>query len=211
MREERQGDQRYVKSCRADFWQRVFRFEADYLAGLLGGCRDVLGVGCGPAVVEAELTRRGYRVTGLDASPSMLPGRSAELRAVVARAEGLPFPADVFDAVIFVVSLQFVEDYREAVGQAARVLKPEGTLVALLLNPASDFFRKRRREPDSYVHGVRHADVGPIADTVAGHFRVRTEYLLGVRGETLFESRDPGEAVLYSVAGVKRADGRRGP
>lgn len=65
----------------------------------------------------------------------------------MARAEGLPFPADVFDAVIFVVSLQFVEDYREAVGQAARVLKPEGTLVALLLNPASDYFRKRRRDP----------------------------------------------------------------
>lgn len=92
MREERQGDQRYVKSCRADFWQQVFRFEADYLAGLLGGCRDVLGVGCGPAVVEAELARRRYRVTGLDASPSMLPGRSAAPEPWWPGRRGSPFP-----------------------------------------------------------------------------------------------------------------------
>lgn len=208
MRDERFAARCYARSCRADFWRRVFHFEAEYLVKQLGGCRDVLGVGCGPAGVEAELARRGYRVTGLDASPSMLAGRPTEVRAVVARAEGLPFPASVFDAVIFVVSLQFVEDYRGAVEQAAGVLKPGGTLIALLLNPASGFFRERRRDPGSYVHGVRHADVGPIADAIAEHFRVRTEFLLGVRGETLLESQEPGEAVLYSVVGVKRPGGR---
>jgi len=59
---------RYIQSCRTDFWKAVFRMEADYLLRRLEGCVDILSVGCGPAFVEGALSERGFRVTGLDIS-----------------------------------------------------------------------------------------------------------------------------------------------
>jgi hypothetical protein len=57
---------------------------------------------------------------GLDVSAETLDGAPDGLRAVVGRAEELSFPDHAFDAVIFVASLQFVDDYRQAVAEAWR-------------------------------------------------------------------------------------------
>jgi hypothetical protein len=53
------------KSCEPDFWQNVFRAEADYLLRHLRDGQTVLSVGCGPAVVESFLSRRGVNGTTL--------------------------------------------------------------------------------------------------------------------------------------------------
>jgi 2-polyprenyl-3-methyl-5-hydroxy-6-metoxy-1,4-benzoquinol methylase len=55
----------YIASCRNEFWQKVFQLELEYLTRQLKGCRDILSVGCGPAIIEGGLARLGLDVTGL--------------------------------------------------------------------------------------------------------------------------------------------------
>ena len=55
---------RYVETCQEEFWQRVFSQETAYLAAHLAGAKDILSVGCGPAIIEGELLKLGFAVTG---------------------------------------------------------------------------------------------------------------------------------------------------
>lgn len=116
---------RYAKTCQEDFWQKIFRAETDYLMARLEGCRDILSVGCGPAIIEGELIRKGFHLTGLDVSAEALACAPDGLRTVTGRAEDMPFPDNSFDAVIFVASLQFIADYRSALTRTFAVLRPE--------------------------------------------------------------------------------------
>ncbi len=43
----------YVETCREVFWQNIFQFETRDLISRLKDCRDVLSVGCGPAIIES--------------------------------------------------------------------------------------------------------------------------------------------------------------
>jgi ubiquinone/menaquinone biosynthesis C-methylase UbiE len=122
---------------------------------------------------------------------------------VAARAEDMPFPDSSFDAVIYIASLQFIENYRKAIEKTERVLRPDGKLIVMLLNPASFFFRDRFINIRSYVRKIRHKDINEIERVIAEKFQVQTEYFLGVKGESIFESRDAAEAALYIITGFK--------
>ncbi len=203
-----EGDSReiqsYRESCHTAFWQEVFRAEADYLLRCLKGCRTVLSVGCGPAVVEGMLSRSGHCVTGLDVTAEVLEGAPNGVRTVVGRAEDMPFPPAAFDAVVFVASLQFIEDWRKALAETMRVLSGGGRFIAMLLNPASAFYRDKLRNNRSYVRKMRHSDLQEIEAAIKRVFTVQTEYFLGVNGSIVFESRDPAHAVLYVIQGVRK-------
>lgn len=195
---------KYLQSCKSEFWQKVFRAEADYLLRHLGDAADVLSVGCGPAIVEGMLCERGLRVTGLDVSTEALACTPDSVRTVAGSAEDMPFPSSSFDAVIYVASLQFVEDYTKALRETARVLRPGGALIAMLLNPESDFFGTKMLDPDSYVRRIRYSDPQPIEKAAAEDFALRSEYWLGVKSEEVFGSREPQEACLYIIRGTLR-------
>lgn len=195
--------ERYVESCQKEFWQEVFQVELAYLTAHLKGCRDVLSVGCGPAIIEGGLAERGFHVTGLDISKAALSCAPDSVRTVAARAEDMPFPASSFDAVIYVVSLQFVEDYRQALEKSALVLRPGGRIVVMLLNPESVFFKEKLRDSDSYIRKIRYANIRDIEKTMTEDFQVRAEYFMGVKQGRLFESRDSDYAVLYAISGTK--------
>ena len=198
--------ERYLESCRTEFWQGVFRAELDYLARRLEGSKDILSVGCGPAIIESALSERGFRVTGLDVSRETLNCAPDRIRTVAARAEDMPFPGSSFDAVIYIASLQFIEDYRIAIEKTERVLRPDGKLIVMLLNPESVFFRDRIRNASSYVRKIRHKDIDEIERVIAEKFQVQSEYFLGVKGENIFESRDAAEAALYIIRGRRKFD-----
>jgi ubiquinone/menaquinone biosynthesis C-methylase UbiE len=195
--------ERYLESCQTEFWQGVFRAELAYLTRHLEGSEDILSVGCGPAIIESGLSERGFRVTGLDVSRETLDCAPDQIRTVAARAEDMPFPESSFDAVIYIASLQFIENYRKAIGMTARVLRPEGKLIALLLNPESGFFKDRLRNIGSYVRKIRHKDVNEIERRIAEKFQIQTEYFLGVKGGNIFESRDAADAALYIIRGTR--------
>jgi ubiquinone/menaquinone biosynthesis C-methylase UbiE len=202
--------QRYLQSCKTEFWQKVFRAELEYLLQHLEGCREVLSVGCGPAIIESSLSKRGFRVAGLDVSQEALACAPDHIRTVAGRAEDMSFPKSSFDAVIYVASLQFIEDYRKAVEKTAQVLRPAGKLIVMLLNPQSAFFKEKAQDPASYVRKIRHTNLEEIESAIAEHFHIQTEYFMGVRGGKIFESRDTREASLYVIRGTPRRRGEGG-
>ena len=198
-------EEQYIESCRKNFWQKVFRLESEYLIEHLKGCHDVLSVGCGPATIEGELARRGFNITGLDVSREALNCAPDRVRTIAARAEDMSFPDNSFDAVIFVASLQFIDDYRTALEKSVTVLRSNGRVVIMLLNPASSFFKERHGNPDSYVSKIKHTDLEAIESAAAERYTVRTEYFLYINGNEVSADGD-GAAALYVITGVKALD-----
>lgn len=103
--------------------------------------RRVLDVATGPAgIALAVACRTGADVVGVDLNEPMLragvatvrrSGREDQVRLVVARAEDLPFPDGVFDAVTFSYLLRYVDDPAATVAEMARCLRPGGVLASL--------------------------------------------------------------------------------
>ena len=195
---------RYVQTCHEKFWQNVFAVETGYLVAHLQGIRDILSIGCGPAMIEGKLSEKGFHVTGLDISAEALKCAPDTVRTVAGRAEDMMFPESSFDAVIYVASLQFIEDYKKALQHSVDVLRPGGKVIVMLLNPESDFFKNMCLDPDSYVNYIRHANLNEIERFMAERISIQTEYILGIEGEKIFESNDPQKAALYVITGRKR-------
>jgi ubiquinone/menaquinone biosynthesis C-methylase UbiE len=93
-----------------------------------GGTR-VLDIACGPGWVAGAAGSRGARVVGIDASAAMLDeARRAypDLAFCRASAEALPFGDGQFDAVCCNFGLLHLGRPDDALGEAARVLRPGG-------------------------------------------------------------------------------------
>jgi ubiquinone/menaquinone biosynthesis C-methylase UbiE len=195
--------EKYLQSCKTEFWKKVFKAELDYILRELDGAKDVLSIGCGPAIIEAGLAEHGFSVTGLDISKEALDQAPDNIRTVAGSAENVNFPDSCFDAVIFVASLQFIENYEKAIEEAARVLRSHGKLLVMLLNPASEFFREKVCDSTSYVNRIKHRNLEQMEQTIALHFSVQTEFFLGIKGKEIFESRQPNLASLYVIKASK--------
>ncbi|RPH93307.1 class I SAM-dependent methyltransferase [candidate division KSB1 bacterium] len=206
MKKTSNASESYLESCRDEFWQKVFRLETDYLIKHLKGCRDVLSIGCGPAIIESGLSQHGFHVTGLDISQDALHCAPDSVRTVTARAEDMSFPQNSFDAVIYVASLQFIDGYQQALGRSVSILRPNGKIILMLLNPASVYFQKRFHDPDSYVSKTKHTDLQAIEDTLAESFTVHPEYFLDIKGREVSETATvKTDAALYILLGTKRS------
>jgi len=195
---------KYLQSCRTEFWKKVFKAESEYALQELKGTKDVLSVGCGPAIIEAGLAEHGFNVTGLDISKEALNQTPDNVRTVTGSAENMVFPESCFDAVIYVASAQFIEKYEQAVKETARVLRGHGKLVVMLLNPESEFFKEKTGNPASYVNKIRHIGLKDIERTIAEYFSIQTEYFLGIKGTEIFQTRDHRLASLYIIKGKKK-------
>ena len=193
---------KYLNSCKTDFWKNVFKAELDYILRQLNEVKSVLSVGCGPAIIEKGLAEHGLNVTGLDISTEALDQAPDNIRTVAGSAEDMNFAESSFDAVIYIASLQFVVKYKKAIEETARVLKANGKLVAMLLNPQSQFFKEKSKKPDSYINKIKHTDLKKIERAIARYFSVQTEYFLGIEGQQIFESQNPDLASLYIIKGI---------
>ena len=101
-----------------------------------GRCLDL---GCGTGFHIPALLERGWTVTGVDISEDQL--RLARDRAhdraelLQADAADLPFDDGSFDLVFSAFTHTDVEDFAAVIGEAVRVLAPEGRLVYLGPHP----------------------------------------------------------------------------
>jgi ubiquinone/menaquinone biosynthesis C-methylase UbiE len=127
------------------------------LAGDVAG-RRILDAGCGSGPLFAALRDRGAVVTGIDRSAGMLAlarrrlGDNADLR--VAELGGpLPFPDGMFDDVTASLVLHYLEDWRSALAELRRVLKPGGRLIVSVDHPFAVTLRNREwgREADYFA------------------------------------------------------------
>ena len=97
-----------------------------------------LEVGCGEGRIVRALRTGGYDIQGVDVSETLV--RAAKQadpdgRYTVADAASLPFDDDAFDLVLAFMSLQDIDDFHRAIGEVARVLKPEGRFCFAILHP----------------------------------------------------------------------------
>ena len=116
-------------------------------AALRPGSR-ALDIGCGPALMEPALLERGLEVWGVDVSARMIEAGRARVtgharhRAChlnVGDAERLDFPSAFFDAVLCMGVLEYLADYRPALREIHRVLKPGGTAVLTVPSGVSPY------------------------------------------------------------------------
>jgi SAM-dependent methyltransferase len=111
-----------------------------------------LEVGCGEGRVARDLRTHGHRVTGLDASPTLVrAAREADPEGgyLVGDAMELPFPDRTFDMVVAYNSLMDVHDMPSAVREASRVLKRDGCFCICVTHPINDAGRFCSSEPDA--------------------------------------------------------------
>jgi ubiquinone/menaquinone biosynthesis C-methylase UbiE len=195
---------KYLQSCKTEFWKKIFKAELAYILQELNGTEDVLSVGCGPAIIETGLAEHGFNVTGLDISREALNQAPDSIRTFIGSAENMDFADASYDAVIYIASMQFIGNYKEAVKQTFRVLRAGGKLLALLFNPESEFFKEKARKPASYVNRIKHTNLKDIKRTIAEYFSTQTEYFLGIKDSEVFQTRDHNLASLYIIKGKKK-------
>jgi SAM-dependent methyltransferase len=169
----------------------------DVLARELVGRQPCLEIGVGTGRVALPLRDRGIRLAGADISEGML-------RRLLANADGaMPFPllradatclpvaAGSFGSVLAIHVLHLVGNWRGAVGEAVRVLRPGGTLIASFpargaLDRPPERAAPWRRAVDDILgrHNVIRVATGAgAADEVAGHLgeRAKARLLPSVR------------------------------
>jgi SAM-dependent methyltransferase len=121
--------------------------ECDFIESEIGGDRSIpiLDIGCGTGRHAIELARRGYRVTGIDLSPSQIERARAKAVAAgvspdfrIGDARALPFGPEFGLAVMIcegAFALMETDEMNFAILQgAARALRPGGKLIMTTLN-----------------------------------------------------------------------------
>jgi SAM-dependent methyltransferase len=127
---------------------------------VLGGCgvysgSTLLDIGCGAGGLAQYARERGAKVTGLDASESLIAiarQRMPDAEFYVGDIEDLPFEDDSFEFVTACNCIQFADDQVKAAVEAKRVLSPGGR-----------FGIGMWCEPERCEVGVVFQEVGKIA------------------------------------------------
>lgn len=114
-------------------WSRAHVIDAAMLGRVDGrGFRTALDVGCGEGRFCRLLRRRGIDVIGIDPTAALLAEarrRDPDGDYRPGRAERLEFADGRFDLVVTYLTLIDIPDFRAAIGEMARVLRPGGSLL----------------------------------------------------------------------------------
>jgi ubiquinone/menaquinone biosynthesis C-methylase UbiE len=129
------------------------RYESDLIMGLLKPVpgERILDAGCGTGVFTLDLLSGGSRIVGLDISLPMLCWANKKLRMVPFQPVSgdmntLPFRDDIFDKVVSITALEFIQDGKGAVAELFRVTRRGGVIVAATLNSLGSWADRRREE-----------------------------------------------------------------
>jgi SAM-dependent methyltransferase len=99
--------------------------------------KAALDAGCGEGRFCRALKERHIHFAGIDPARQLIE-RARELDPLgdyrLASAEELPFPDESFDLVISYLTLIDIADFRQALREMTRVLRPDGTLLIANLN-----------------------------------------------------------------------------
>lgn len=127
----------------------IMRLRFALIIELLAGRKypRLLEIGYGSGVFLPELSRSCEELYGLDVHPSAqavastLAGFDVAAKLFSGSATEMPFADDLFDAIVAVSALEFIEDLDAACLEIKRVLRPDGRLLVVTpgYSPIADF------------------------------------------------------------------------
>lgn len=129
----------------------------------------IVDLGAGNGWLSCRMAREGHACTAVDVRDDAVDGlgaatpllREAPFDCLIASFDNLPLPADAADIVVFNASLHYATDLATVLAEAARVIRPGGT-VAILDSP----FYARERDGQAMVaekHATAHVRFGDRA------------------------------------------------
>jgi len=202
MKHSKEDVENFVEFCGTRLGKEIIKKEAEYIGKKFKGRKFILDVGCGIASLEARLS--DLNIVGLDSSPEMLKEarKRTDKPLILSSAEKLPFWDSSFDAILFLTTLEFLPNFKKAIAEAYRVLKPKGLVLAMVLNPESKYFLDHLKKPTSYFHRAKHRNMEKLTKAFSAFKKIRTEYFLGIN-KKVYSSKDPKKAALFCILAEK--------
>ena len=120
----------------------------------------VLDVGCGDGVFLKYADLKGAITHGIDSSSSGIwwaRKKTGCENLYVGSTDALPFPDDMFDLVVMIDVINYLNDYAGAIREACRVLVAGGKL-AIMSPWKVDLIKERKDIPDSWQSQVVGVD-----------------------------------------------------
>ena len=165
------------------FWEHIarYRFAKDFVSG-----KRVLDIACGEGYGAAALVKAGAAsVTGVDISPEICEHarRRYGLDARTGDAQAIPLPDRSIDLVVSFETIEHVDAPATFLGECARVLVPEGTLIVSTPNRPV-YSGKGGQNP---FHRLEF-DEGEFVDLLCSRFRTVRLYTQFPQWASLVES-----------------------
>lgn len=190
----------YEDFYKSDFGKYALRKEAEYVTNLIKN-GNVLSIGCGTGIIEKEIKKMAeINIMCIEKDDNMIEKAKKNLLAINGKAENLPFYNKRFDGIIFITSLEFINDYKKAIIEAARVLKDNGIFIAMMLNTNSKYFKEGYKKGGYIQKNIRHIDIKKIEKEARIFFDLSHEYFLCMN---MKENCKKEEKALYVIKGKK--------
>lgn len=191
----------FVRFCESDFGASVMDREAAYLERFFESNDRILDIGAGIGSIEERFPN--YDIIGIDISRGMI--RTARERVestfLVGDGRALPINTEAIDTVCFVATLEFIPEIETVLDEALRVLRTNGTLIALVLNPQSDYVQSNLTRDGSYFQRMVHRDTAELTSIIQQRIDGHREFFLGIENQSVFETEEPDKAAVLAFAG----------
>jgi ubiquinone/menaquinone biosynthesis C-methylase UbiE len=198
---------KYVQFFSTTLGKKILERETRFVSEKLIGCRKVLSIGCGPALLEARLQRLhpDMTIVGLDTSKEMITQAPKGISVMYGDAQHLEFQDNNFDAVLYITSLEFIENIQKAIQETFRVLKAKGLLLVLMLNTNSQYFQEKYGSNTSYIRkNIKHTNINRIQQVISQYFIITNkQYFLGVLEQDIVDTDNQRIASLYILQGER--------
>jgi ubiquinone/menaquinone biosynthesis C-methylase UbiE len=103
-----------------------------------------------------------------------------------------------------VTTLEFLDNYKKAVKEIARVTKRYGKFLVMMLNPKSEYFTEEIKKLGDYFRRLKHTNLEEIRNYISLLYTIsKEEYFLGIRGDHIFDTDDDRYGSLYVIVGIK--------
>jgi SAM-dependent methyltransferase len=176
---------------------RIYQSEVSALEHFVPWYGTGLEIGVGTARFAAPL----HIEYGIDPSPEMARiAAGREISAVIGCGECIPFCDGTFDFVLMATVICFIQDLKKAIGESARVLKTQGTLVLAFIDRDSPLGLEYRCDAETSVF-FRHAQFHTIDEVRA----LLTEANFGQQEviQTVFEEYGLKPSGFVVIRGIK--------